>query len=156
MKIIFLDIDGVLNNLDMYNNEDDKIKTPSGLLSKKNLTVFNQLVGQTDAKIVISSTWRTDDGVEAYLTEAGVEGEIIGKTPKLNTQFMVRGNEIHAWIVEHKELLGMGYDDYSRFVILDDGSDMLYWHKENLFQTDSWTGLTPNIAYRAAKFLNRP
>lgn len=156
MKIIFLDIDGVLNSQFMHTDKDDEIiKTPGGPLSKRCIEQANSLVSETGAKVVLSSTWRTDEGIEAYLAEAGLNAEIIGKTPVLKDRFSLRGNEIHAWIVQNKELIGKEYHEYHSFVILDDDSDMLLWHRENYFQTDPYTGITPNIAYRAARFLTR-
>lgn len=155
MKVVFLDIDGVLNNQFMHKIDGDKIKTEGGFISKQCLDTFNNFIEQTSAKIVISSTWRTDEGIDNYLKEAGLKGEIIGKTPVLRDRFTLRGNEIHTWIVENKPLLGLEYYDFNRFVIFDDDSDMLLWHRENFFQTDGHAGLTPSIAYRAIRFLNR-
>lgn len=155
MKIIFLDIDGVLNNQIMYEDRDDIIGSKGGKLSKKCIEQLNELVSKTGAKIVLSSTWRTDDDVEEYLAAAGVTGEIIGKTPVLKDRFSLRGNEIHAWIVQNEQLLGKRYDEYHSFIILDDDSDMLYWHRENFFWCDAYAGLTPNLVYKAARFLNR-
>ena len=156
MKVIFLDIDGVLNCQYMHQDTSDEIiKTPGGKLSKRRINLTNELIDKTDAKIVISSTWRVDDGVDGYLVDAGLKADIIGKTPVFNDRFSLRGNEIHAWIVENEKLIGKPYHDYHSFVILDDDSDMLLWHRENYFQTDTYTGLTPNIVYRAERFLNR-
>ena len=156
MKVIFLDIDGVLNSQFMHQDiSDEIIKTPGGTLSKRCINLTNELIDKTDAKIVISSTWRMDDDIENTLLDAGLKADIIGKTPVLRDRFSLRGNEIHAWIVENEKLIGKPYHDYHSFVILDDDSDMLLWHRENYFQTDPYTGLNPNIVYRAERFLNR-
>lgn len=155
MKIIFLDVDGVLNNQIMYENRDDIIGTRGGKVSQKCIARLNMLTEATNAKIVLSSTWRADEGVEEYLTEAGIKGEIIGKTPILRDRFSLRGNEIHAWIVENEQLIGKPYHEYHSFVILDDDSDMLLWHKENFFWCDPYAGLTPNLVYKATRLLNR-
>lgn len=155
MKVIFLDIDGVLNNQIMYEDREDIIGTRGGRLSRKCIGLLNDLTDATGAKIVVSSTWRIDEDVEDYLKEAGVTGEIIGKTPVLRDRFSLRGNEIHAWIVQNEELLGESYDKYWRFIILDDDSDMLWWHRENFFHTDAYAGLTPDMTYKAKRFLNR-
>jgi hypothetical protein len=39
-------------------------------------------------------------------------------------------------------------------VILDDGTDMLYWQRNNFFWCDPFCGLSPVVAYKAARFLN--
>src|SRR3954449_1202724 len=55
MKIIFLDIDGVLNC--------DKTPNPRDfpyIVDKKLLARFKKLLDRTGAKVVLSSTWRCD------------------------------------------------------------------------------------------------
>jgi histidinol phosphatase-like enzyme len=155
MKIIFLDIDGVLNNQVMHETGEELIGTVGGKLSKKCIMLLNDLVKETGAKIVISSSWRVDDNIEEVLTKAGVVAEFIGKTPYLTESYCFRGNEIHDWICKNEQLIGKPYYDFHSYVIIDDDSDMLYWQRENFFQTDSYSGLTPNIAYKAKRFLNR-
>lgn len=155
MKIVFLDIDGVLNCQSMHTDGDTIIGTRGRKISARCLDTLNTLINDTGAKIVLSSTWRMDDDAISYLQEAGLTGEIIGKTPILNDRFTLRGNEIHAWIVLNEQLIGKSYSDYHTFAIIDDDSDMLLWHKENFFKTDGFSGLTPNMAYRITRFLNR-
>jgi hypothetical protein len=58
-----------------------------------------------------------------------------------------RGVEIQCWI-----------DDNSfngRYVIFDDDSDMMLWQTEQYFQVDGYCGLTPNLIYRAERYLNQ-
>lgn len=154
MKVIFLDIDGVLNNQIMYEFNQETISTPGGNLSKECVELLNDITNKTRAKIIISSTWRIDPDVIEYLNAAGITGEIVGITPVLKDRFSLRGNEIHAWIVENEKLLGKEYYKFRSFIILDDDSDMLYWHKDNFFHCDGYAGLTPDTAYRAINFLN--
>lgn len=151
MKIIFLDVDGVLNC-----QIGSKVKTPSGFLNQHCVDNFNKLVEDTGAKVVLSSTWRMD-GIDAFesLKAGGVVCDFIGKTPVLKDRWTLRGNEIHAWIVENEIIIGGAYHQFHSFVILDDDSDMLLWHQDNYFRTDPYIGLTPAVAYRAARYLNR-
>lgn len=152
MKIIFLDVDGVLNN----QTNEGRIKTSSGYLNQPCVDNFNKLVADTGAKVVLSSTWRMDkDDATVSLLGGGVQCEFVGKTPILRDRWALRGNEIHAWIVENQHIFGKDYHEYHSFVILDDDSDMLLWHQDNYFRTDPWIGLTPSVAYRAARYLNR-
>lgn len=159
-KIIFLDIDGVLNCEIAYvdrheGREHDLIETESGEVSKRCVNLLNELTDDTNAKIVVSSTWRRDglEKISASLKSAGVTGEIIGVTGngKAGT---VRGNEIYTWIEENPEIVGTCYE-YKSFIILDDDSDMLLWQKNHFFQVDPYCGLTRNLVYRAKNFLNR-
>lgn len=56
MKLIFLDIDGVLNCV------ETKVKSPSGCIGIDETMCkrLKQIVEQTDAKIVLTSTWKTE------------------------------------------------------------------------------------------------
>ncbi|MDE7380098.1 MAG: hypothetical protein K2N14_03500, partial [Clostridia bacterium] len=55
MKIIFLDIDGVLNSL-KYDASRDKRKLTN--IDETRLPILKSIVEKTGAKIVLSSTWR--------------------------------------------------------------------------------------------------
>ena len=48
---------------------------------------------------------------------------------------------------------GNKYSPYN-YVIIDDDSDMLLWQANHFFQTDSYSGLTPNICYRIKRYFN--
>lgn len=154
-KIIFLDIDGVLNHQSM--TKENEIKTEGGFVSKECVKLLNHITSETGAQIVISSTWRMDgfedDGVtpktKAHLESAGVTGEIIDNTPILRDAGNLRGNEIRCWLQANRPSL------FSDYIILDDDSDMLYWQKENYFHVDHFIGITPNVAFRAVNFLKK-
>lgn len=127
MKVIFLDIDGVLNNHDTL-GLDRYIPTPLVLdkrihdhMSPWCIWHLNDIIKQSDAKVVISSTWRLGESTErlqAMLDVYGFKGEVIGKTDWLKTNDTHRGDEIRKWLEEHWNL------DIESFVILDDDSDM--------------------------------
>ena len=55
MNVIFLDVDGVLNNA--YTT--DRIKGYIGIDDNK-VRLLKQIVDYFDAKIILSSTWRYD------------------------------------------------------------------------------------------------
>lgn len=156
MKVLFLDIDGVLNcRYTRLGEGSDTLKTAGGLVSKSRIELLNTITDKTGAVLVLSSTWRHDDGIKLTLKNAGITGDIIGTTPNLSGRFTLRGNEIHAWIVENEKLIGKPYYDFHTYAILDDDSDMLYWQKDNFFQTDNSVGLTEVVAYKVIRFLNR-
>lgn len=120
MKIIFLDIDGVLNHELWYKSRthseltmeelklvaQGKIKE-SKLLYDKNqfdperVELLNSLTDDTGAKIVVSSSWRksrTLEDMQLLLNEiVGVKAEIIGLTPYL--QFFDPDNEEYKYSV---------------------------------------------------------
>jgi len=161
MKIIFLDIDGVLNSVESMQKNHGKIKF-SDIPDKKHIDCLNHIIEKTNAKVVISSTWRT--GISSiymwrFLSVLGFNGDIIGSTPKLDSY---RGTEIMCWLKEHESKL-VKYADSSwctwkepveSFVILDDDSDM-----ESLLpylvKTSNRYGLTMVEAEKAIEILNK-
>lgn len=174
MKVVFLDIDGVLNTGKNYSeylaamSESEKrvgLRRPLQLhvellFDKDNVGALNAIIEQTHAKIVVSSSWRCYyDGKGANppfeklvdtLKRVGVGGEIIGKTPSLlppkMSMSVYRGNEIQAWLDGHKRV--------SKFVILDDDNDMVHLTPA-LVKTDGGLGLTLRDASRAIDKLGR-
>lgn len=156
MKIIFLDIDGVLNSdsiLSEYIPEIDGEYYPYQPHLVDNL---NMILKRTDAKIVVSSTWRLGESVERLqylLTHMGVKGEVIGKTDSYNDKFVVRGNEILKWIQDNQNLLGCHHYDFYDYVILDDDSDMLYGQRNNFVHIQGEEGLTKEYAEQAIEIL---
>lgn len=113
-KIIFLDVDGVLNSGEWI---DKNPKLPSReRIDPAAVARVNNLIAKTGAKIVISSSWRTGflglaNGF-SFLTEFfGKFGitQIVGMTPSFLGK--PRREEIIAWLKEHP---------VASFVILDD------------------------------------
>ena len=116
MRIIFLDIDGVLNSM-------------SGLIFRggqslqdlytEHISVLIWLLRKTDAKIVVSSTWRIGKSVsdlKQLFYNYGLPSKyIIDKTDRLSGE--QRGKEIKLWLDETEH-------NIESFVILDDDSDM--------------------------------
>ena len=159
-KIIFLDVDGVMNNQLWF------IKTkgnrPDDDIDPENMKHLNNIIKETDAEVVVTSTWRlnrTTEELQALFDRNGFKGKIIGKTLDLRCgdhgHCVLRGNEILCWVKEHDESVGQSYYEYKNYVILDDESDMLYWQRNNLILVDAYCGLTPNMAYQAIRILNQ-
>lgn len=120
MKLLFLDIDGVLNYF-AYNMEADMNSFVNfEEVDRKKVLLLNEIVSRTGAKVVISSSWRKFYSIEELiegLAGRGFIGEIIGVTPSLHHKGVQRGEEIKLWIDNS------GFD-ISSMVILDDDSDM--------------------------------
>ena len=164
MKIIFLDIDGVLNSELFYKekSQDKKCKGESKLqfygemIDKRCIELLNSIIKDTDAQVVISSTWRKGRDIswlQSIFEARGFKYKILDKTPVLyfhpdcKTNISVpRGVEIYQWIKNNPKV--------SRYVIIDDDSDMMYWQRENFFRVDGYCGLTPNLSYRISRYLN--
>ncbi len=114
-KIIFLDIDGVMNNV------GTRPKNARGLidyLDARNVAALNEVVRATGAVVVVSSTWRLSTPfaeLQASFAGAGCVAELIDVTPDLDSG--ARGREVAAWLAAQSE-------PPARFVVLDDEFDM--------------------------------
>lgn len=144
MKVVFLDIDGVLNNsnwaIQMY---DEGVHVyAENLLDERAIRLLQKLIDATDAKIVVSSSWRRDDYAMQCLSDQLKPMEIYDVTPLKSS---IRGDEISAWLKKHK--------DVERYVILDDDSDMGD-EITHLIQTTFERGLQPEHIEEAIKWLN--
>lgn len=136
MKIIFLDIDGVLNNSSCWGNRPDTNK-----FDQNCIYAFNKIIDKTNAKIVISSTWRLlydFDELVYLLKSVGVKGDIIGQTLLIKLSTAMRGDEIWAWLFDNKRLK-------DSFIILDDNTDMRSV-MAHLVQCNPCIGLTKELA----------
>ena len=160
MKVIFLDIDGVLNHEAFYKEryenriEESPWENPYSEIDPKAVSNLNNLCDETEAKVVISSTWR-HHGLEYckdVLEKHGFTGDIIDITPSSPTRF--RGLEILDWVKENEELIGDRYFNFTEYVILDDDSDMLYWQRNNFLLIDRFVGLTMGNVFQAKRVLN--
>lgn len=177
MKIIFLDIDGVLN---VYPQGHDEFGATFHPHFEQNL---RSVIEATDAKIVITSTWRSVGLAEMKRMWAarGLPGEVIDITPYGSVIFYLpqkvvdtedkvectlpRGVEIEWYLANH------GYSRFfvkdnliENYVIIDDDRDMLLQHKDNFVCcsdnvdhedcVDVGLGFTKKNAELAIKILN--
>lgn len=161
MKVIFLDIDGVLN---VYCESRDEF----GCCFHKHLEDnLRYIIDNTNAKIVISSTWKADGlkKLQEMWKFRNLPGQVIDITPfeyevvqRGTCEFydlVDRGYEIQQWIDDNKP------DNY---VILDDDNDMLDSQRNNFVRCannkshpdhiDIGYGLTRICAEKAVKILN--
>lgn len=91
MKIIFLDIDGVLNSEKFYEKRHRchekgipfAVNWPFSDIDPDSVDILNKVIKATNARIVMSSTWRlgeTIDTLANILHTVGVKGKLVGKT----------------------------------------------------------------------------
>lgn len=121
-KIIFLDVDGVLNHQLFYNNRAESIAQKKwdkeediSNFCPDSIALLNELTDTTGALIVLSAGMRFDhnlDGLQELFKRAGLTGTIISTTPSfLSVSLKVngsesgytvpRGVEIDWWLREH-------------------------------------------------------
>ncbi|GAA4159614.1 hypothetical protein GCM10022217_22580 [Chryseobacterium ginsenosidimutans] len=159
MKVIFLDVDGVLNNAEYYKNKSlHSHHKESSHFDSNNTNALNKIVESTRAKIVISSAWRmlkTLEEITMLFNEVGIKAEIIGFTESLHYKdtykIAPRGLEILKWIRDYHRTLKGGLENY---VIIDDEDDILDIQEKHFFHINDVVGLTDQNADVIIEFLN--
>lgn len=150
MKILFLDVDGILNSDDyaIYRYETKKFDTDQ-FIDERPVAFLNYIIGQTQAKIVLSSSWRANfNETNERLIKAGCKYELFDKTPYLKSRH--RGSEIQAWIDKYEK----EHEPLESYVILDDDNDMLDEQRNNFVRCNFIHGLTSHDCYKAIEILN--
>jgi hypothetical protein len=148
MRVLFLDIDGVLNSADYLRNRRHVRRPTPHSIDAPTVPRLNAVTDRTGAALVISSTWRLSSGAAQLpyvLRDHGVTGRVVGMTPSLmeetgevqpcgyrSLRRRERGHEIQAWLDAHPEC--------ARFAIVDDNSDMAHL-RHRLVQTTWERGL---------------
>lgn len=110
MKVIFLDVDGVLNS-DEYMDKIKRleVKGIKRKVSANKLSLLKKAVDETGAKVVLTTSWRNrKDGLllKGFLLKYGISAD---STPFLDNQ---RGLEIKKYLSDNRNI-----EDY---IILDD------------------------------------
>ncbi len=144
VKVLFLDIDGVLNSEEVIRKSDT-----ANVIAPKLVEKVNTIIRQTDCLVVITSTWRIYHNLpelKTILVSNGFNGTIIGVTPDNISKNGDRGSEIQDWLDANKEV--------KRFVILDDNEDMSVELKRYLVKTSWLKGIEDCHVDMAIKILN--
>ena len=138
-RVVFLDIDGVLAPIRLWDRYGD--------LDPACIQVLNEIVACGEADVVVSSTWRhgkTVAELQEMLEAQGFAGRVLDKTPT-SMDGARRGEEIDAWLAENT---------VSGYVIIDDHADMGEL-RGRLVLTHPGHGLQPAEAPRAIALLMR-
>lgn len=151
MKVIFLDIDGVLvtrNSIKyQYLNFPDETNIR---FSKKAVKNLNKLIRLTGAKIVISSTWRLFHSLEKLqniFEEQKIKGKIISTTSVEKATIeedIPRGQKIADWLEQNPKV--------KQYVIIDDDiqADCIQFHPFNCVETSYKRGFSPEDRFNEA------
>ena len=161
-RVLFLDIDGVLNSIAWFRSRGPWPKDPPRWrhdFDPDAVALLDEFVRAVDADIVLSSTWRLlypIDAISDQLAALGLSRRIVGKTPDWHTApagyivgtYPTRGREIQAW-------LGTRPEPPDAIAIVDDDADMgdlLPW----LAQTNVERGITREALERLTALMSRP
>ena len=139
MNIIFLDVDGVLNTIDTFKvRKEEYIK--SGIILPRideyRLLYLKEIVESTNAKIVLSSTWRKDfikvddklisNGKDAYELLYMLSKYNLEICDIINPKKSYKQDGIKEWLESH---------NVDNFIIIDDESYDLVNYSKYLIKT---------------------
>lgn len=169
-NVLFLDFDGVLNSYDWMVSKPTKEQFAKEMnisveeythdrntwalrsIDPKAVAVLNTIVHKTDARVVISSSWRSAyplHRLEEMLRRRGFEHRLFAAIPyPEDTEPEYRGRWISTWLA----MLPLGLE--VRWVLLDDDS----WpgHEDRLVQTDFGRGLVADHIPRVIELFLTP
>lgn len=159
MNYLFLDIDGVLNTgrYSDYLIENGLCETDADgyLFDPEAVQNLERIIEATDAKIIITSTWRLDGDMQALWRNRNLAGEVIGVTPtllrekakgKMKVYYGHRGMEVETWLQDN------AIAPY-KYAILDDEDDYLPHQAKHLILTDPITGITKEVVEKVISLL---
>ena len=159
-KILFLDIDGVLNPQWWERKKpSDKYGVP---FDPKTVACLEKIIVETGANIVISSSWKNMglSVVQDMWRERGLPGKVMDITPDYFNESLLcselnnddalyeRGCEIKGWLFLHK-------DEISQYIIVDDMDDILPEQQQRFVHIDPNTGMSEDDAEKAIAILNK-
>lgn len=164
MKVIFLDIDGVLNTQDWHGRmtKDTPRDEFGWVFDPVAVENLGHVVKETGASIIISSSWkflglaklremwkiRNLPGTILDITPNTVSDEVLLNANLDEMELGVcRGNEIKEWLSRHKGKV-------SNYVIIDDFDDMLPEQEDHVVLTNTLIGITDFDAEKAITILN--
>ncbi|GFZ33107.1 hypothetical protein CSC2_36330 [Clostridium zeae] len=163
MKILFLDIDGVLNS-NFWNDANEREISEGKFIDTEKVLMLSKLINETDAKIVLHSGWRFwfDDNMNPLRYESIYFTEILkahnlfiyDKTPDLTTEeirktkkfSLVKAREILLWLNKN--------DNIEEYLIVDDLDLNNQEIEVHQIKTDATVGLTNENVVEAIKLLN--
>lgn len=169
-KYIFLDIDGVINSEHTFSksceNMDQKM---ASIINDQLVKNLSYLVEKTDAKIILSSSWRVyfnnniknPKNIFAMVLLASLNNynlKLHDMTPFVKGQFSnERGLEIKTYIDQHKikDYVIIDDEEFSDFKTHLDMSRFIQTNFGDETTTIENEGLNENVAEKAIEILNR-
>lgn len=149
-KILFLDIDGVLNSAEWMKTGNMGTRDPQEHFDPVLCARLESVLAATKADVVLSSTWRRLfplDDITKWIRKSGVPSlYVIDKTP-IKMSLCSRGEEIGLWLQLNQ--------DVHNFAIVDDDDDMRWPHLVERFVNTTWEkGLQDEHVDRLIELLN--
>ncbi len=178
MKVLFLDIDGVLNSQNWFGwraycakhpgigefatdkdlTSDDYMRYKLAMLDQRAVANLNRIIDETGCVVVLSSSWRwqnnqkENDKIVEALRLRGFKYNFYDITPKIYMDEFgtQRGTEIKTWMDRELEMT-----EIESYVILDDDNDMLPEQMDNFILVNNQYGLSDIDVFKAIEILNK-
>ena len=145
MKILFLDVDGVLDSwrtsIAFGGMPFNIVGRDRAMFDEVAIRLIAAICERAGAQIVLSSAWRREDYWQDIGPALGLP--IIDRTPWVFNGY--RGDEIAAWLGEHAQV--------ERYAILDDMADAGVGHEGRFIRTSMKEGFTYANAEKLAELL---
>lgn len=160
MRVIFLDVDGVLNSvrsaIALHRPHD---VTRADCIDPIAVALVNRVIERSGANLVISSSHRKHIpdplgngrclvAMQKYFDNFGIVGKVIGYTPCSKDGH--RGTEIKQWLDNERDHSGL----ITEYVIIDDDCDMLEEQLPYFVKTDNYFGFSYKNYVDALHILN--
>jgi len=146
-KILFLDIDGVLNS-EVYYKSISHSDNNSSRFDPLSVELIKKLVEEFSLRIVVSSTWRYGavDRLMHELKNSNLIQYLYHEwfTPVIHPAH--RGTEIKLWLDLHPEV--------TDYIIIDDDENMLEEQMSRFVKTDLHQGMTEEHFNRVRAILS--
>lgn len=140
-KVLFLDIDGVVNCQFTKERFNSFIGIDSKLAER-----VKKIIKDTNCTVVLSSTWRLDEDSRNEVKNKVCDFiDITKNLASTSEPRSFRGSEINEWLSRHPEV--------KQYAILDDDGD--FFSDQNLFQTNWQTGITEEKMQEVIDYFNK-
>ncbi|OGU63211.1 MAG: hypothetical protein A2W30_08070 [Ignavibacteria bacterium RBG_16_36_9] len=146
VKILFLDIDGVLNSK-LYYKYIYKPENGWSRFDPYCVVLIKRLIEEFSLRIVITSTWR--NGIVDRLMRELEENDLVyhlhkdWHTPIIRPAN--RGIEIKLWLDDHPEA--------TEFLIIDDNENLLEYQMNRFVKTNNYAGMAQEHYNQARNIL---
>ncbi|TLG72731.1 HAD domain-containing protein [Culicoidibacter larvae] len=155
MRILFLDVDGVLNSHDYLGRSEALAEgDPYKYIERDKLAILQELVYGYDFKVVLHSTWKNlfDERLVPVnklgkaLLQALADFDIVLFDKTLTVDYE-RQLEIVAWLKAHATL------PIENYIIIDDAKIDWQELRPHVIQTNEWYGLTREDARQVSDII---
>lgn len=159
-RILFLDLDGVLNTC--WWDRKEHVDKYGYAFDPNAVANLAKIIDETGAEIVISSSWKFMglSKMKNMWKDRKLPGKVIGITPNtIGDEFLlnadldnvdimaIRGQEIKEWLM-------LNGNDVTHYAILDDMDDILQEQETHFVQTNPEVGITEEDAKMVIHILN--